>query len=212
MRKMSLFLCLLGILSCTKQNERTTSATVGVTSFQSRPPVHTEAVEIYTQCPDPATGIDPVVYTGPQDPQTQTAPGFGIHPNDNYDRGWTDGYRDALFYQNYIGLSTETICNYGLQKGVKDVNSTGTVRWVPENYQLNADEEFTAVRIVSNGCGENWPLKRCVLKNAASSRALLLQYQFNNQYPGRTTAQTDYDRGRLAGYDLGISTQPFSAN
>jgi len=210
MKKMSLFLCLLGMFSCAKQSETTAPEPVGSKSFQSRNPVHTEAIEYYASCPDPATGIDPVVYTGPQDPQTQTVPGFGFHPNDNYDRGWADGLRDALFYQNYIGTDPFMICSYSIQRGIYDASVTGNIRWVNDSYNPKPGESWAAARIKSEGCQEDYALKKCVLKNASGPRALMLQYEFNNVYPGRIQAQVDYDNGRLAGYKTGILTQPFS--
>lgn len=210
MKKMSLFLCLLGMFSCAKQSGTTAPEPVGSKLFQSRTQVHTEAVEYYQSCPDLATGIDPVVYTGPQDPQTQTAPGYGFNPNDNYDRGWADGYRDALFYQNYIGTDPLIVCSYNVQRGVYDAATAGLIRWVADSYQLKPGETWVAPRMSTNCHDETWALKKCVLNHAASSRALLLQYQFNSTYPGRTQAQKDYDTGRLAGYKTGINTQPFS--
>ncbi len=151
----------------------------------------------------------PTTYTGLTDPQTETNPGYGINENDNYDRGWKDGYTDALFYLNYYDFGSHAVlCIPTIKLIVRNIN-TLTDKLVNPGYVRDTTERFTGSTIVYPGCMPNWPYFKCVLQNQPESKSLRLQYEFNINYPGRTQAQIDYDKGRYMGFTTGINKQPY---
>lgn len=169
------------------------------------------AVEEYSSCvvtyPSPIT-----TYNTFSDPVNSYSEGFGRFPNDAYDRGWRSGYEDGVYWHNYYGIvGDDPGCTQGsIKLVIGDVNSPGGQKYVDPGYQLQAGETNYGPIITIGTCGANAVLKRCILKNAYSSKNMRMQYAFNNTYPGRTDDQISFDSGRLSGYDTAINFEPVS--
>lgn len=141
-----------------------------------------------------------------------TDPGFGRYSDDAYDRGYKAGFLDGVFYQNYYGTYDQaTPCSpIDVKLLVGSVNSHGMQKQVANNYVLQPGETNLGPVMVGSMCGGNSLLKRCILKNAMSSKWLRMQYTYNTTYPGRAADQVSYDQGRLEGYMTCISFDPIA--
>jgi hypothetical protein len=139
--------------------------------------------------------------------------GFGIFSDVNYDKGWKQGYQDAVFYHNYYKISdaNNNVCGtLTMKEQIYDM-TTGQYTWHTVDYTQKPNELLAGVGIFWGDCRSDWMLKRCVLLNSLESKSLRLQYEFNNNYTGfRTDEEKQFDRGRYEGFMSGISNEPLT--
>ncbi|MDB5199284.1 MAG: hypothetical protein JWO92_1247 [Chitinophagaceae bacterium] len=137
--------------------------------------------------------------------------GYGIFSNLYYDKGWTAGYKDALYYLSYYYIPSANNCSTFSINRI--VDSSGTTKVVPMNYILKAGEYDLrlAIKLNGGGCVVDWSLIKCVLWNEIESKTLRLQYQYNKDYTGyRTDDEIQFDNGRYDGFIRGITEQPLT--
>lgn len=141
---------------------------------------------------------------------SQMPPGYGNFADATYDKGWAQGYGDALFYHNYYEIAQPAgLCPVSMKRVI--VDASGVPKYEELDYITKRSEHPAGVILVMGSCGINWILKKCVLWNAYESKGLRLRYEYNKNYVGsKTQEEILFDNGRYDGFITGISYQPYT--
>lgn len=150
----------------------------------------------------------PSSYTGPVNPEAEE-PGWGTFIDENYARGWRAGYLDGAFYHDLYG-GEEPNCSNTVMQQVQNT-LTGVITTHPFTYAVDQNEQTLGVFVRTTCNSGNWLQLKCLLRNDWGPKTYRLQLEFNRQYSGlRTQAQENYDSGKLNGFEVAITSEPFS--
>lgn len=216
MKKITFILLVLIAISCNKKiGQDPIGEPPGGTPYNPPTPpttgTGTGGFVVITTC-NPQQVNNPTIYT-PTNNIENIPKGFGLFADVNYDKGWKEGYKDAIFYHNYYQVYTNPakFCSLEMKQGVSDATKPGGIRYESADYTLKTGEISMGIYIKAGACpGVDFIVKKCILWNTAESKSLRLQYEFNANYSGyRTQQQEQFDKGRYDGFVRGVTQEPF---